>query len=117
MKQRNLIYLFVATTALIVATVCYLGLRSDPSEITAGSNVAMADGAAASVGASPSIVRKDDTPEKKGNTPPSFDPADYTTAPKPYTEEGKLVTVFTDRKMPDTEKVERLLAMVSELSG
>ena len=116
MKQRNLIYLSVATIALIVATICYLGLQGD-SEQAAGSSAGATHGVAPSTSAQSSIVRKDDTPEKKGNTPPSFDPAEYTTAPKPHTEEGKLVKIFSDRKMADTEKVERLLAMLSGLSG
>ena len=117
MKQRNLIYLSVGTIALIVVAICYLGLYGDTSEHAASSSTGTVDGVATSTSAHSSIVRKDDTPEKKGNTPPSLDPADYTTAPKPHTEEGKLVKIFTDRKMPDTEKVERLLTMVSELSG
>jgi hypothetical protein len=117
MTQRNLIYLSVATLAIICAAVYYLSFQGDAPEATASAGNATVDGTGGSADVRSSIVRKDDTPEKKGNTPPSFDPAEFTTAPKPHTEEGKLVKLFTDRKMPDAEKVERLLALVSELSG
>jgi hypothetical protein len=118
MTQRNLIYLSVATIALICATVYHLSFQGHSIEDAARSSAGGVDGAAgSSANVHSSIVRKDDTSEKKGNTPPSFDPTEFTTAPKPHTEEGKLVKLFTDRNMPDTEKVERLLALVSELSG
>jgi hypothetical protein len=118
MTQRNLIYLSVATLAIICAAVYYLTFQGDSMEDAARSS-AGTDGAGSGSSADvrSSIVRKDDTLEKKGNTPPSFDPAEFTTAPKPNTEEGRLVKLFTDRNIPDAEKVERLLAMVSELSG
>jgi hypothetical protein len=117
MTQRNLIYLSVATIAIICAAVYYLSFQGDLPEAAASAGNATVDGASGSADVRSSIVRKDDTLEKKGNTPPGFDPAEFTTAPKPNTEEGRLVKLFTDRNIPDAEKVERLLAMVSELSG
>jgi len=113
MNRRNLTLLAVGLSLVIAAALFYLTNNS----ISDGASAVQNATAESSNPAGTSIVRaaEAESPQKPRAVPPEVNPADYTTAPKPHTEEGRLVKIWADRQLSDSEKVERFLALFHEL--
>lgn len=98
-----------AGLAAVIAAACWY-LFSD-----LGESPASADSEAGGALAIPNSVVRKDTSTKPVDAPEKINPLDYSTAPKPGTVERKLVDIFSDRQLPDSEKVERLLGLFLSL--
>src|SRR5688572_1306815 len=112
MNRRNLLILTSALALIAGAILFYLTIDSSSD----GASGSESNAAESSRLKGATVVRADQVEEKKSNyVPQEVDPLDYTTAPKPGTIEGQLVKVFTDRQLPEAEKVERFLALFPSL--
>ena len=109
MNQRKLACLLAASATVIAAALFYLIFNSDSGT---SSSEASSPAANANARSGSSIVRADVADKKTpAYVPQVVNPEDYTTAPKAQSVQGQLLKVWTDRQLPDTEKVERLLQL------